>query len=101
LNKTKRLNILELTRVQGVNQLVITKEMVIDTINLANFVSESGLEGKVVFNKPENQEKYQSILKPKMDEFKKKWGNNSNVILNNFLKEYRKNHHPENFASRG
>lgn len=91
MNKTKRLSILESTsRIKGGNRLVITKEMIIDTMNLCKFVDENGFGGMLLLNHPENQQKFQSVLKPEFNRFINTHKKTPNIILKDFLKRYLK-----------
>ena len=70
--------------------MVITKEMIIDTMNLCKFVDENGFGGMLLLNHPENQQKFQSVLKPEFNRFINTHKKTPNIILKDFLKRYLK-----------
>ena len=62
--------------------------MITDTIKIAQIIHNSGLEGLPLSRKPENQEKYQSLIKPEIKKFEQKHGQAPQQLLNKFLKTY-------------
>jgi len=80
----------------------LTKAMVLDSIKLAQFANDNGFDGLVVYKNPDGMKKYNTVLKPKIADFAKKYGKTPNVILNDFVTEYiEKNNLEHTFASRG
>jgi len=65
--------------------------MIIDTMNLCKFVDENGFGGMLLLNHPENQKKFQSVLKPEFNRFVNNHKKTPNIILKDFLKRYLKN----------
>ena len=57
-------------------------------MNLCNFANENGFHDMVLTGHPENREKYNSIFKPEIEKFKKKYGKTPNAIINDSLKDY-------------
>jgi len=67
---------------------LISKELIIDTIGIAQFIVDQKAEGMILSRYPENQEKYNKIIKPKIESLTTKYGNKPDDLLNDFLNNY-------------
>lgn len=68
--------------------MTITPSTIADTIKIAKIIHSSGIQGLPLSRYPENQEKYNSLIKPEIDQFEKKYGLTPQLVLNDFLKRY-------------
>ncbi len=68
---------------------MINKEFILDTIELAQFIAHIKGDKQMILSRyPENQEKYNTVIKPKIDSLIPKYGERPDDILNDFLKSY-------------
>lgn len=81
---------------------MISKQLILDTNAIAQFIIDEKMKGMVLSRHPENQKKYNENLKPKIDKLKEKYGQAPHQILNDFLKQYIVSKHLEkNITSDG
>lgn len=81
---------------------MITKQLILDTTAIAQFILDEKMDGLILTRYPENQKKNTEKLKPKIDQLKNKYGLAPHQILNNFLKQYIRSRHLEkNITSDG
>jgi len=84
---------------------IILKEHIQDSIKISKLIIENGLEGKKlsqVEDAEKNRDIYNKYISPALSLYKSKYNNMSpNMIMNEFLKNYKVKNNLDNYLSKG